>query len=305
MSDAAEGALEASVESEAVQGANAQKATVRFSRGTLSEIASEPAVFKHSSVLDPSVSVSAWEWQQLPVEQLWTPELIRSALDSDDVVDAEQAFELFRLYKYCIPAPANAAMLDREVGRVQEAFDEWIKKNPDRQLEWAEESVDEAATAFYLCRVLDSSSTVLAEQALFWLERSADLGHMMAQRLYHAEARQLLVGTTPGAPLVNSVGFTNPDQIYEFKRRCDQYARGLLKLNHPQAYLLITRLLAHGDVYERDLPLAYAYALVAQRTDVDGVMGDSRIWQRTLGGILSEDELAEAQRLADEIETSR
>ena len=275
--------------------------TLRFGRGSISDIVNQPAVFEHSSVIDPSVSISGWEWQQVPVDEAWTPERVHRALNSEESVDATEAFERFRLYKYCIAAPSNYEMLDREVGRVQEAFDEWIKKNPNRQLEWAEEDIDDAANAFELCRVLNSSSMTMAERALFWLERAADLGHMMAQRLYHAEARELLVGTTAGSKLINSVGFANPEKIYEFQRRCDQYATALLKLGHPQGYLLITRLLADGDVYERDLPLAYAYALLAQRTDADGVMGDARVWQRLLGGMLPQDALAEAECLADEI----
>lgn len=204
--------------------------------------------------------------------------------------DSEAAFWLHILLSECQSIPRTDWQLER---RVEQAQDQLARRYESAVLpEDAFHFVDRIQRGYEICSVLDPDLDLAAE-SLRWLNLAADLGHMGAQRLYHALARQLMWS--------GSLMFRRPGLITEFKDRADQYVKRLIDAGHPQGYSLMSRMLLIGDVYEQDYFMAYVYAHAAELVGQGPFLDEARSRMESARFQLSFDQIFEAERLAREI----
>jgi TPR repeat protein len=209
--------------------------------------------------------------------------------------DPEAAFWLHEFYKFCDDVPRSDWQFDYALARTERRVDHAVDHTGDARGLWrVQNALDWYEQGYKLCSFLGPDFDTKAA-SLAWLETSADLGHMPALRLYHSQARQLLTDDD------STLGFQQPDLIRQFKSNAKRYARELLATGHPQGYLLMARMYYVGDVYEQDFLNAYAYARAGYLVGTAGGQADAQMWMRLIGTKLPPAEIANADKLANEI----
>lgn len=244
----------------------------------------------YTASIDTNVHIEEWlksvEKQFLEA----TPEALDRKRREADAGDAEAAMWLYIVHRECLFAPGSQSEMDGRVEMFENQL-EAVEGPPDYQ-EMLLLELEKLAHISEFCTVFAEEDSDLLEDTLVWLHRAADLGHMGAQRIYHARGRELITD------LRNGLAFRNPGLINEYVARADLYVRSLLENRHPHGLSLLSRMLAVGDVYEQDYPTAYAYARAAELV-ADGPLREEVMQRMNLAiRFLSPEELTEAEELA-------
>ncbi len=249
-------------------------------------------------VVDAEVGIV--DWRDRIGREIWraSPADIEDRRRRAEAREPESAFWLSEFLRLCLTVPRTERGQERHLSRINERLEVALRRQPDGDHSWAEDALEQSYNAFQNCAEIGPDEEPdLA--SLEWLELAADLGHQGAQRLYHAHAHELLLGTI--RPNGRQLAFIYPDLIGEFRLRADRYARALLDSGSPQALTLMARMMAFGDVYQRDLVKAYAYAVAARLEGSAGLQHAATAWMDQLGEQLTTDEIAAAEDLAVEL----
>jgi TPR repeat protein len=208
--------------------------------------------------------------------------------------DADAAFWMYLFFSHCDSQPRVAWQLERALGWAQDDLDRAIADNPDRIGDWQWVQAEKLEQGFALCSILGPDFDTVSA-SLHWLEIAADLGHLAAQSGYYEQARWLI--TSEDGSLV----FQNPGLIENYKIRADTYAKALLRSGHPESLILMSKMLRMGDVYDRDLKMAHAYARAAELDGTEGVQRWAKALQSMVEWELPPSELTEADELARDL----
>ena len=246
-------------------------------------------------ILELDVPMGEWKLNYEKLVQNATPQDHDQKRQMADELDADAAYWLHVFYSRCDSAPRTEMQLDQALARTQRHAERVIDAGHDGRLDRVLQSLDWYEQSFQLCSFLDPEFDARLE-SLIWLGKAADLGHMGALRLYHSQARLLIVGND------SNLVFQHPDLILEFKSRARRYARRLLETDHPQGYILTARMYYVGDVYEQDYSMAYAYARVASLIGTAGSQTDAQSWMGLIAVQLTPSQLADAEIMAAEIQ---
>lgn len=253
-----------------------------------------PATTRPEYELEPGVSMSEWKDALADKVREATPADFERHRERANAGDAEAAYWLHLYYLLCENAPRTDWQLDNRLSGIERYLDRVESSGGDLDPRRHDSSMADLEAGFRRCAFLGPEFDA-GSAALDWLEIAADLGHMGAQRIYHFQARQLLTGFWYARV------FERPELIPEFKDRADRYAKALLKTGHPQAYVLMARMLTIGDVYEQDYVKAHAYARAAELIGIDGTRADARRMQDWIARNLDPARVPDAEKMAQRI----
>jgi TPR repeat protein len=257
---------------------------------------SQPVIeTQYAVVLDPEIPLMDWRKSQLEAVIASAPKDVQKRREQAEGGDAESAFWMHLYFDYCRHQPKSSWQLDASLRHLVENVDRSLEQGWEGDLEWAAERPDALERGFRLCSTLEPDQD-FGSESLEWLELAADLGHMGAQRFYHSYAREQIVGYNPYA-----LAFRRPEVIGEFQVRADTYARAMLRTGHPQAFLLMARMLYVGDVYQKDTLMAYSYARAVENDFGEVMQQEARTRLNWIGRALPPSQLPETDRLAREL----
>ncbi len=250
-----------------------------------------PAPTKPEYELAAGVSMPAWKDALAERVREASPTDFERNRERANSGDADAAYWLHLFYLSCENAPRSNWQLDNRLSGFERYLERMEASGSDLDPGRHANRMSDLEVSFLRCSFLGPDFDA-GRAALDWLGIAADLGHMGAQRMYHFQARQLLTGFWYARI------FEQPDLIPEFKSRSDRYAKALLKTGHPQAYVLMARMLTIGDVYEQDHAKAHAYARAAELIGMDGVRADARRMQEWIAGHLDPALIPDAEKMA-------
>ncbi|MEM9304617.1 MAG: hypothetical protein AAGE01_21070 [Pseudomonadota bacterium] len=249
---------------------------------------------RYTSTIDTDVFVDEWLSQRYQAVFNGEPEDYERRLAAAEAGDADAAFDVYMLVNRCLDSPHTEWQLQQSVERLESRLLQ-MPEHSEGDAEQLLNRIDAVHRAQDFCAVLDGANVDLVAEGLRWLNRAADLGHMGAQRIYHAHARDLIAGQD------GSLAFRQPGLIEEYKSRCDQYVRALLDAGHPQGLSLMSRMLTIGDVYERDPISAWAYARALERVGDGRLVAEAQARMNWVSRYVPPEDQREAESIADDI----
>jgi hypothetical protein len=280
-----------SVEIPAQQSGTVSTSTVK---GTSKPVSSTPIPLA-AFTLDFETSIGEWMSDYSKSIRESSPEDFDLKQRQADKLDADAAYWLYEYYKYCNDAPRTDWQMEHVLTRVEQRVEHAGGEDGNsRRLDRMQKTLDWYEQAYQLCSVLGTEIDTHAE-SLAWLETAADLDHVAAMRLYHSQARELLTGDD------SSLAYQQPDLIHAFALNARKYARELMEIGHPQAYMLMARMYFVGDVFEQNFTRAYAYARAGYLVGIQGSKTDAQNWLNVISPNLSPAEIPQAEKMAQDL----
>lgn len=262
--------------------------------GPTTEFDPGPAESSFTRTIELDLHMEDWVMAQYNAAFDGVPEDYSRKRAAAEAGDADAALAVYMLIRRCLNSPFTEWQLEQSVQRLEERLVN-LPEDAAGQADNILAQIDAVHNAYEFCSVLDGANVDLVAEALDWLNRAADLGHMGAQRIYHAHARYLIAGQD------GSLAFQRPGLIEEFKARTDRYVRSLLEASHPHGLSLMSRMLTIGDVYERNYVMAYAYARATELVADGRLVEEARARMNWSGRYVSPTERMEAERIARDI----
>jgi hypothetical protein len=256
-----------------------------------------PERFDEPGAVAPDVAMADYKadlWDEIRAN----PPVLKDLDDPD--VDADLAYRIYTYYGNCSVIPRTERQVDRRLKRIAEQVEQF----EGRPLDAMEGRVDRIMANYELCYLIPPEVDCRLE-AVHWMTRAVELGHDVAEVQFYERAMGFLLRSDQ---LSNDppLAMLEPGLVYQFKNTSRFGLVRAMEKGHPEAYLANAQALLEGLIYPKNPKEAFAHAraaeLIAARHHL--ILEDLDYWKMASAKLLTDEELAEAEKIALELQSA-
>jgi len=218
-------------------------------------------------------------------------------LPGDPALDADTAYRLYMYFGNCSIALRSGRQIDQQVEKIVNR----AQTASGRSLENLEGRLDQIIDFYELCQPIPSDVDSRME-AVIWMSEAVRLGHEIAEVQFYKKAMGFILRPDPN---VNNppLAMKHPGLVADFKTTARLGLARAMEKGHPEAYLAKSQAVLEGLIYPKDPVLAYAYARTAELEAAKNhmIVSDVGTWKQQAARYLSQEQVAEAEQLALEL----
>jgi len=215
----------------------------------------------------------------------------------DPALDADTAYRLYMYFGNCSVVLSRGQHIDHQIEKIANR----AETADGRTLEDLEGRLDEIIDYVELCLTIPPDVDSRME-AVIWMSEAVRLGHEIAEAQFYQKAMGFILRPDPST---NSppLAMQHPGLVDDFKTTSRLGLARALEKGHPEAWLAKSQAVLEGLIYPKDPVLAYACARVAELEAAKNhlILSDVGLWKEQAARYLSQEQIAEAEQLALEL----